>query len=240
MKLSHNKEEVIGWIKFLENLNRKPKDAKLWKVAVTNKAYAARVGRLKGGPELMHSVGYNFATRGGKGADRNEVDRAWLVLDGTVSAQTGTPISFLTPTMLTVINEHREEVEAEVKAIDGAPSVAATLRAMRLDGATTSETRSAAELVLTYVTNLLLNPRDSRVHRVRIKNPRFQQAVGRLSHGVALMESVGFVLVEAGSVLQLRPISGEMDLDLGATVSKEDGPNPKFKFPKLDDGEKRG
>ena len=74
---------------YLENLNRKPKDAKLWKVAVTNKAYAARIGRLKGGPELMHAVGYNYAQRGGKGSDRNEVDRAWVVLDGTINTLTG-------------------------------------------------------------------------------------------------------------------------------------------------------
>ena len=36
-------------------------------------------------------------------------------------------------------------------------------------------------------------------------------------------------------MLQLRPINGELDLDLGTTAMKEDGANPKFKFPKLDD-----
>lgn len=77
-----------------------------------------------------------------------------------------------------------QQVESEVLALEGAPSVSAALRALRISPESDSlapviAVRAAAELLLAYVVNALKNPRDSRVHRVKSANPAFQRALGR-------------------------------------------------------------
>lgn len=75
-------------------------------------------------------------------------------------------------------------MESELLALEGAPSVSAALRSLRVSlesdvPASVAAVRAAAELLLTYVVNALKDPRDPRVHRVRAANPAFQRALGR-------------------------------------------------------------
>ncbi|CAM9792475.1 unnamed protein product, partial [Discosporangium mesarthrocarpum] len=83
----------------------------------------------------------------------------------------------------------------------------------------------AAELLLTYVTNALRNPKDPRVHRVRAANPTFQRYLGRLDGCEGAMSSVGFQPRDRGSAFVLCRL-GEKG---GGELSTKD-----FRFPALD------
>lgn len=58
-----------------------------------------------------------------------------------------------------------------------------------------------------------------------MRNPRFQQTIGRLNGGISLMEAAGFILVDEGRALELRAVTSSTD---------GDGTNKNFKFPSLD------
>lgn len=102
-------------------------------------------------------------------------------------------------------------MDAELLALEGAPSVSAALRALR--ESTASETpapstavRTAAELLLAYVVNALRDPRNPRVHRVRAGNPAFQRGLGRLGGCEGAMAAVGFEPRDRGTVFVLREV----------------------------------
>lgn len=103
-------------------------------------------------------------------------------------------------------------MDAELLALEGAPSVSAALRALR-ESPSSPETppppaavRAAAELLLAYVTNALRDPRNPRVHRVRSGNPVFQRALGRLGGCEGAMTAVGFEPRDRGAVFVLREV----------------------------------
>lgn len=106
-------------------------------------------------------------------------------------------------------------MDAELLALEGAPSVSAALRALR--ESTTSDTpatptavRAAAELLLAYVVNALRDPRNPRVHRVRSGNPAFQRGLGRLGGCEGAMAAVGFEPRDRGTVFVLREVGGQV------------------------------
>lgn len=101
------------------------------------------------------------------------------------------------------------KVDAELLALEGAPSVSAALQALReTPGSETPASgavvRAAAELLLAYVTNALRDARDPRVHRVRSGNPTFQRALGRLGGCEGVMAAIGFEPRDRGTVFVLR------------------------------------
>lgn len=102
------------------------------------------------------------------------------------------------------------KLDAELLALEGAPSVSAALRALHESPsspdtpAPPSAVRAAAELLLAYVTNALRDPRNPRVHRVRSGNPAFQRALGRLGGCEAAMTAVGFEPRDRGALFVLR------------------------------------
>lgn len=103
-------------------------------------------------------------------------------------------------------------MDAELLALEGAPSVSAALRGLHESpsspdtSAPPSAVRAAAELLLAYVTNALRDPRHPRVHRVRSGNPAFQRALGRLGGCEAAMTAVGFEPRDRGAVFVLREL----------------------------------
>lgn len=103
------------------------------------------------------------------------------------------------------------QIEAELLALEGAPSVSAALRALRESPvsdvpAPVGAVRAAAEILLAYVVNALREPRDPRVHRVKCGNPIFQRALGRLGGCEGAMAAVGFEPRDRGTVFVLRCI----------------------------------
>ena len=87
----------------------------------------------------------------------------------------------------------RQEVEAEIIALEGAPSVSAAIRNVRLYH-TISEVRTGVETALSIVRNVLQDPKDIKMHRVKISNAVFQRNLGRLRGNELLMNAVGFVV----------------------------------------------
>ena len=78
-----------------------------------------------------------------------------------------------------------------MSALEGAPSVAAALREMRIYHSV-AEVRTAAETALTMVRNVLMQPKDLRMYRIKRSNPAFQRHIGRLKHSELLMQAIGF------------------------------------------------
>lgn len=104
-----------------------------------------------------------------------------------------------------------QKVDAELLALEGAPSVSAALRALRESTASdtpapSAAVRTAAELLLAYVVNALRDPRNPRVHRVRSGNPSFQRGLGRLGGCEGAMAAVGFEPRDRGTIFVLREV----------------------------------
>ena len=115
-------------------------------------------------------------------------------------------------------------MDAELLALEGAPSVSAALRALRESTASdtpapSAAVRTAAELMLAYVVNALRDPRNPRVHRVRSGNPSFQRGLGRLGGCEGAMAAVGFEPRDRGTVFVLR--------EVGVQQAKQGGGNEK-------------
>jgi hypothetical protein len=108
------------------------------------------------------------------------------------------------------------DIDAELLALDGIPSVSSAIRFLREGDPTSPQAPPtlrqcyfAVDQVLSIVSNLLKHPKDSRMHRIRTANPAFQRTVGRWEHGsTALMEACGFELIEGGTVYALKRLGG--------------------------------
>lgn len=86
----------------------------------------------------------------------------------------------------------RKEIEQEVISLEGAPSVSAAIRSMRQTHSLV-EVRTGVETALSIVRNVLRDPKDIKLHRVKRSNPVFQRTLGRLSGSELLMRAVGFL-----------------------------------------------
>lgn len=94
--------------------------------------------------------------------------------------------------LIETIKCRRQEIEVEVVALDGAPSVSAAVRDMRLHH-TVSEVRTGVETVLSIVRNVLQDPKDMKLQKVKTSNAAFQRNLGRLNGSELLMNAIGFI-----------------------------------------------
>lgn len=106
----------------------------------------------------------------------------------------------------------RQEIDAEIVALDGAPSVSAVVRTMS-EKHSPEEVRTGVETSLTFVSNLLATPTDLRMYRVKKNNPYFQRTLGCLEGSELLMRAIGFY----GSTDE--HVGGGMDDKCGDTSS---------------------
>ena len=90
------------------------------------------------------------------------------------------------------VKSRRKEIELEVIALEGAPSVSAAIRSMRQTHSLV-EVRTGVETALSIVRNVLRDPKDIKLHRVKKTNPVFQRTLGRLQGSELLMRAVGFL-----------------------------------------------
>lgn len=135
----------------------------------------------------------------------------------------GVPSSahFLSDSIVSGLKSKKFEIEQEVIALDGAPSVATAIREMRIHH-NLVDVRAAVETALTFVRNLIKNPKDPKLYRVKRGNAAFHRSIGRLNGGLLLMRTIGFVGVEpaisntkanfrdeTGPVLVLKPLGSE-------------------------------
>lgn len=90
------------------------------------------------------------------------------------------------------VKSRRREIEQEVVALEGAPSVSAAVRSMRQKHSLV-EVRNGVETALSIVRNVLKDPTDIKLLRVKKSNPAFQRTLGRLYGSELLMRAVGFL-----------------------------------------------
>lgn len=97
------------------------------------------------------------------------------------------------------IKSYRVEIEHEIVALEGAPSVSAAVREMRLYNSL-REVRNGVETALTIVRNVLNEPKDLKMHRVKRSNPAFQRTLGRLKSSELLMHAIGYLGGQAAHI----------------------------------------
>lgn len=143
----------------------------------------------------MRAVGFGDAldsyteTAGSKG-DKKSSSRTTVTLSALPSDLS--KVNKLPVELIQTVKSHRQEVELEIVALEGAPSVSAAIREMRVFHSVI-EVRTGAETALTIVRNVLSDPKDLKMYRVKRSNPAFQRSLGRLKSSELLMHAIGFL-----------------------------------------------
>lgn len=111
----------------------------------------------------------------------------------TLSAlSTNSNTTRLPPSVILSVTSKRREIEVEVAALEGAPSVWAAIREIRLFHSLV-EVRTGVETALSVVRNVLQNPKDMKMYRVKISNGAFQRTLGKLKNSHLLMHAIGYL-----------------------------------------------
>lgn len=66
-----------------------------------------------------------------------------------------------------------------------------------------TKVRRAFQTLLVYVRNVVKNPEEEKIRKVRISNPAFQERLGNMKEGTEFLELCGFERVEGGKFLFL-------------------------------------
>lgn len=111
------------------------------------------------------------------------------------------------------LRQRRFELEEELVTMEGSPSVAAAIRELKTHHSI-EDVRLGVETALTMVKNILSQPRDIRMYRIKRGNPTFHRSLGRLSGSALLMNAIGFVA--AGNSTQSG--SGNQSIDENNSV----------------------
>ena len=202
-----------------------PGATQYWSVATDNAAFVSRLGRLRGGRELMRAIGFSQRVVDAAN-DRASSKREWLAIKGTVSDGRRRPLERLPPETLDLLKARLQDLEAALATHLGAPSVHAALREMKDKKCVGHDLKAAADLAHKLVTNVLKNPGDPRVYRVRAENAVLTKSILRHGGGAALLRSVGFG-PDASKTFFALELRGQADLPQAS--KKRD-----FSFPKLD------
>ncbi|GMH61970.1 hypothetical protein TL16_g03380, partial [Triparma laevis f. inornata] len=247
---------------FIQNLLEKPTEVKNFKIASSSNPFTSKVGTKKGGESLMLSCGF---TKQWVDAKNSKDSAYFFVLEGGSAKRKKTKPpatknskskkdknpSSNTPTSKDAfqlnLESKLEDIDAELLALDGVPSVAAAIRIIRegdptnplAPPVTLKNVYGCVDTVLSCVSSLLKDPKDSRLHRVRTTNPTFQRTLGRFYGSPNLMESCGFELIEGGAIFSLKRLSSAKDAaaahSIASTAGSQTGTLANFKFPDLDE-----
>jgi hypothetical protein len=147
--------------------------------------FANKIWKHDAGKALMQAVGFG-SPKNLAGADG--VVRSLISLRALTST---TAVRKLSPDVTQSLQMKRQEIDAEIIALDGAPSVAAVVRTMSQQHPP-EDVRTGVETALTFVGNVLATPNDLRMYRVKKQNPFFQRTLGFLEGSELLMRSIGF------------------------------------------------
>jgi hypothetical protein len=142
-----------------------------------------------------------------------------------------TQITRLPVSVLQSLQGYRQEIEQEISHLEGAPSVSIAIKEMR-DVCSSEEIRTALETSVTIIRNILSNPTDIRMFRVKKNNPSFNRMLGRLPGSASLMRAIGFIGYDNETdqaAFVLKSHGAGFDLGTANTTS-----TANFKFPSLD------
>ena len=226
-------------IKIVDNILSKADDSKFWQVNVKSDEFNVKVWKLEAGKTLMKALGFGEPFElSAQGKTRTLITLKAL----------GTDVSRIPKLPASVVNSlagRRFEIEQEIVALEGAPSVSAAIREMRSKHSVT-DVRNGLETALTLVRNILTSPKDIRLYRVKRGNPAFNKNLGRLYASDLLLRAIGFSTTRnddkldndpdskgksAFYILKAVPSKGkENNVQFNANTNS----TSQFKFPSLD------
>ena len=163
-------------------------------------------------------------------SSKSTVVKKVIMLRG-ISSASPSIITRLPHSVRDAIKCHREEIDQELEALEGAPSVSAAINEMR-NSCSKDELIAALETAYSIVKNLLISPSDIRKFRVKRDNPTFHRCLGRLNGSSSLMRAIGFVGSDNDTdrgAFVLKSLGDGFDASAAATAG-----SANFKFPSLD------
>ena len=198
-------------LKILDNILDHPNDPKLWKLNLKNEEMQTKLWRHEGGRALLKAIGFGDPSEiandihsettkkgvqgtGSKtptGKNHGSINIHTEVLILKALAKNFSKTLTLPPDLLHTLRSRRFEIDQEIVALEGSPSVAAAIREMRIYHSV-MEVRNGAETALVIVRNVLTQPKDLRMYRVKRSNPTFHRNLGRLRSSELLMHAIGF------------------------------------------------
>lgn len=208
---------------YLRNVLADPRENRRWRVAITNRTYESRIGRLDGGRQLMKAIGFTHRV---VEAGRREC----LALQGSMSSD-GKALNSLPNGVLALLKARLRDVEGELRSYLGAPAVRMAIREMRARGAQLRAVHDAVELAHKFVTNVLKHPTDPRFYRIRVSNPIMSSKITGLDGGLELVRAVGWVPDKQGEFVELR-LRGALSRQKQHRALRSG--NTDFSFPRLD------
>jgi hypothetical protein len=172
LRLSHSPAEVRGAATYAaklvqEALNGNAKSA--GRVCTEDPLYASKLGKLRGGLELIQACG--FTQRVVEGKPKRE---------------------FLVAKDKTKLKGALKDIEEAFGEEVGCPSVAGVVREFQDSRMTEDDIRQALRLAKRLVENVLKTPGDQRVFRVRGTNAVVRRCLTRHEGGPRLLEAIGF------------------------------------------------
>lgn len=184
----------------------------------------------------MKSLGFNINPI--ESVDENQNVRKFIMLEfarGSVVAKeksnkTLLPAdvpSKLSPNFISMLKAKRVEIDQEIAAMEGAPSVSAAVREIRLHHGA-QETRVGVETALTFVRNVLTTPHDLRMYRVKKNNPVFFRTLGKLHGSDLLMRSINFISAgdsNNGAVYILKSVGNSDSFDASKIIVATENDN---------------
>ena len=242
LRLHYNAADVRGVadmaLKVTSNILDHTNDSKFWLVNIRSEEFYAKVWQKSEGKALMKAIGfgepYDHVTPDGKSRK---------VIGLNVLPQNLGSISKLPASAIGLLKGKRLEIEQEIVALEGAPSVSAAIREIRAYH-TLSESRTGVETALTFVRNVLNQPKDMRLYRVKKSNPAFHRALGCLRNSHLLMHAIGFLggdddgdVASNTYILKSVNTSGKAtkaDATFDPSIAGVPDKTKSFKFPALD------
>jgi hypothetical protein len=148
--------------------------------------FMGKIWRHEAGKALMKAIGFSAVVDSFNpdGSTRSTIGLSALPTEAK-------SITKLSVEVLQMIQSRRTELDEEIVALEGAPSVAAAVREMRTHHSV-SEVRTGLETALTIIRNVLNQPKDIRMYRIKRGNPAFHRSLGRLHASELLMHAIGF------------------------------------------------
>ncbi len=166
----------------VENIVNRPTDSKYWFVNIDGEKFNRSVWQHEEGKKLMRSLGFGEPFE----ASLQKVVRRVISPRG-VNSHTRQ----LSTDLLRYLKLRCDELQTEIVALEGAPTISAAIREMRLHHSLL-EVRMAVETASKVVQNVLANPNDIRKFRIKKSNPTFQRNLGRMQGSALLMNAIGY------------------------------------------------
>ena len=224
----------------IQNILNHPKDTRLWEINITGEEFVGKIWQFDAGKALMKAIGFGEPASQEKDVTGTKPKTSKKKMIGLVAIR-GTNHQILPQAVESALKAKRFEIEQEIVALDGAPSVSSSIREIRNHHAL-ADVKMAVETAIVIIKNILDKPQDPKLYRIKRGNPSFHRNVGRLEGGLLLMRAIGFVAMgtesgEMGSVLVLRPLgdkSFDATKDFASSHGKTKMGTSTFKFPSLD------